>query len=184
MPAPTADPGAEDSAAASDSGVTDRIAAHAEAYQAGYDQPLLGYATSMAIFTTGCVAAAIAVRRSGHELPDRYRLSDLALGGVAVHKVTRIITKEAVTSPLRMPFTRFTGDAASAELQEEVRGSGLRRSAGELLTCPFCLAPWLSSGYVAALVTAPRAARAFAAVFSLVFASDALQHVYAKLTDD
>jgi uncharacterized protein DUF1360 len=166
------------------SGVTDRVAAQADAYQAGHDQPLLGYATSMAIFTAGCVAAAVAVRRSGHELPDRYRFSDLLLGGMAVHKLSRIITKEAVTSPLRMPFTRFTGDAASAELTETVRGSGLRRSAGELLTCPFCLAPWLSSGYVAALVTAPRAARAFAAVFSVVFASDSLQHLYARLTDD
>jgi hypothetical protein len=161
--------------------LTDRIRAEAEKYQGGHEQPLAGYAVAMAVFAIGSAAARAGIGLSSRELPDRYRSSDLVLGAMAVHKLTRIISKEAVASPLRMPFTRFTGGANSAELHEEMRVSGLRRSVGELLTCPFCLAPWLATSYVTGLTAAPRTARALAAVFSMVFASDVLQHAYGRL---
>jgi hypothetical protein len=135
----------------------------------------------MAVYAAASAAARVGIALSSRELPDRYRASDLALGSFAVHKLTRIISKESVTSPLRMPFTRFTGDANSAELEEEGRATGMRRSVGELLTCPFCLAPWLATAYVTGLTAAPRTTRALAAVFSMVFASDVLQHTYVRL---
>jgi hypothetical protein len=161
--------------------LAEKVRNEAEAYQQGHDQPLAGYAAAMAVFATGCAAARIAIGLSKKELPDKYRASDLVLGALAVHKLTRIISKEAVASPLRMPFTRFTGEANSAELQEEIRVSGPLRSLGELLTCPFCLAPWLSTSYITGLTAAPRTARAIAAIFSMVFASDVLQHGYGQL---
>jgi Protein of unknown function (DUF1360) len=166
-----------------DESLADRVRSEAEAYQHGHDQPLTGYAAAMALFASGCVAARAGLALTSRELPDSYRPSDLVLGALAVHKLTRIISKESVASPLRVPFTRFTGDANSAELTEEVRASGARRSAGELLTCPFCLAPWLSTSYVVGLAAAPRTTRAAAAIFSLVFGSDVLQHAYSRLLE-
>ena len=164
-------------------GVTDRLRQEAQEYQQGHDQPLTGYAAAMTVFAAGWTAAAVAVRMSGRQPPETYRTSDLVIGSMAVHKLARIISKESVASPLRVPFTRFTGKAGSAELQEEMRATGGLRSLGELVTCPFCLAPWLSSAYIGGLVTAPRAARTVAAVFAMVFGSDVLQQAYDKFKD-
>jgi hypothetical protein len=55
---------------------------------------------------------------------------------------------------------------------------------GELVTCPFCLAPWIATGYVATLTFAPRLARAWAAVFAMVGGADFLQHAYAAVRQD
>jgi hypothetical protein len=59
----------------------------------------------------------------------------------------------------------------------------VRHTVGELLTCPFCLAVWIGTAYVAGLGVAPRAARAWAAVFAVTGVSDFLQHAYARLAD-
>ena len=103
----------------------------------------------------------------------------MLLAGVATHKVARLITKASVTSPLRAPFTRFAGTSGPAELAEEVRGTGLRKAVGELVTCPFCVGEWVATGLTAGLVLAPRATRAVAAVFVELTIADFLQLAYA-----
>ncbi len=57
----------------------------------------------------------------------RIQLGDLALLSVATHKISRLLAKDPVTSPLRAPFTRFEGTSGPAELKEDVRGVGARR---------------------------------------------------------
>jgi hypothetical protein len=91
-----------------------------------------------------------------------------------VYKLARILAKESVASPLRAPFTRFVEVSGPAELTEEPRPGPLH-AVGELVTCPFCLAPWLASAYVAGLALAPRFTRTIAAVFATVAVSDFLQ---------
>jgi hypothetical protein len=146
---------------------------------------LAGFSGSMATYGLGIAGVVGLARASGHELPERYPLSDLVVGGIATHKLSRLIAKSSVASPLRAPFTEFDGSAGSAEHDESPRGShGVRHTVGELLTCPFCLGVWLSTAYVAGLVVAPRAARAAAAVFTVVATSDVLQHVYAHVRTD
>jgi hypothetical protein len=54
---------------------------------------------------------------------------------------------------------------------------------GELITCPFCLGVWIGTAYVAGLALAPRAARTWAAVFTVSALSDFLQHGYARMRD-
>lgn len=143
-----------------------------------------GYVTTMSVFGSGVAAAALVGRARGKDLPASYRLTDLALGALATHKVARLIAKDGVTTPLRAPFAEYEGQAGSAEVNESPRPEPARHVVGELLTCPFCLAPWLATGYVAALALAPRAARAWAAVFSIVAGSDFLQHIYAHVRAD
>ena len=82
---------------------------------------------------------------------------------------------------MRAPFTEYEGLAGPAELNESPKSGHGRHTLGELLTCPFCLAPWVATGYVSGLAFAPGVARSWAAVFALVATSDALQHVYARL---
>jgi hypothetical protein len=148
-----------------------------------HDQ-IRGYLGAMTAFGASVLVTALAGRARGKELPDRFDLADLALGAVATHKFTRILTKDAVTTPLRAPFTEFDKPLGSGEVQDRPKDGQVRHAVGELLTCPFCLAPWTATAYVAALTLAPRAARAWAAVFAVVGGSDALQHAYARVRTD
>jgi hypothetical protein len=100
---------------------------------------------------------------------------------IATHKVSRLIAKDPVTSPLRAPFTRYEGVSAPSELREEVRGHGLRHSVGEMLTCPMCLAQWVATGFSIGLVFAPGLVRQVLATFTAVAGADFLQHAYVKL---
>jgi hypothetical protein len=128
----------------------------------------------------GAVTGALAgtVKLTGRRLPSRVRWSDLALLTVATFRVSRLLAKDPVTSPLRAPFTRYQGTSGPAELKEDVRGSGLRKTVGELLTCPFCLAQWTATAFAFGLVLAPRATRFAAGVMTAVAGSDLLQLAY------
>ena len=140
-----------------------------------------GYLGAMTAYGASILTTAVVARSRGKGLPDGYAAADLALGALATHKFTRIIAKDAVTTPIRAPFTEFEEPLGSAEVADRPKDGHPAHTLGELLTCPFCLAPWTATAYVAALAVAPRAARAWAAVFAIVGGSDALQHVYARL---
>jgi len=147
-------------------------------YAPGEDRPLAGYAALIGLYAAAVTAGAVALRRRGRPLPE-VRLGDIILVGVATHKLARRVTKDSVTSPLRAPFTRYEGVAGPAELKEEVRGSGLRKAVGELISCPFCISQWVSTGFTFGLLTAPRATRWTASVFSSLALADFLQFAYA-----
>jgi hypothetical protein len=150
-------------------------------YDHGHGQPVGGYAAVLAAFAAAAGAAAGIGTLTGRTLPRRFAIADLMLGGVAVHKCARILAKDAVTSPLRVPFTKFEGAAGSSEVKEEVRGQGLRHAVGELISCPFCLAPWVGAAYVGGLVVAPRVTRTLSAWFAVVAVSDVTQQAYGAL---
>ena len=141
---------------------------------------IVGYLGSMGTFAALWATTHRAVGRSERTWPTRYAAADMLLGSVATHKLSRIVSKEGVATPLRAPFTEFEGEAGSGEVHERPK-HGLAHVPGELLTCPFCLAPWIATAYVAGLILAPGPTRAGAAVFATVAGSDALQHAYARL---
>jgi hypothetical protein len=99
---------------------------------------------------------------------------------VAAHKISRIITKDAVTSPFRAPLTRFQGPSGEGEITDAPRGDGLRHALGELVTCPFCIAQWVVTVLAFAMVIAPRATRFFSSLFAMLTGSDFLQLAYAR----
>ena len=155
----------------------------ATTYDAHDEVNLTGYAESLAVFAAS-VGGLLALAHD-HELPERYSVQDLTVGGIATHKLTRLLSRASVTSPLRAPFTQFEAPAGSGEHIEKPRdGHGLRHSVGELLTCPFCLGVWIGTAYVAGVALAPRPTRAVAAVLTVVAASDTLQHAYSRLRGD
>ncbi|HEY2427604.1 MAG TPA: DUF1360 domain-containing protein [Acidimicrobiales bacterium] len=152
-----------------------------ERYSGGEDRHLGSYLGTMATYGAAVTAVAVAIRRRGVPLPERISGADLALLAVATHKVSRTVAKDAVTSPLRAPFTRYEGPAGAGELNEEVTATGALHGVGELLSCPFCLAQWVATAFVAGLVLAPRATRLVAGVFAARSGADVLQYVYAGL---
>lgn len=148
-------------------------------YSAGADRPIAGYSTALLAYGTGLGGLAGAARAAGRWPPPRLNAGDLALITITTHKLSRLIAKDPITSPLRMPFTRFEGVSAPSELHEEVRASGMGHSMGELISCPFCLSPWIASGLVAGYAVAPGATRALSTAYTAVAGADFLQYAYA-----
>jgi hypothetical protein len=164
-------------------GLIARLHDEKQAYAGGEERPLEGYVAAMAAFGTFASVVALAAATRRPRATD-ISLADIALTGVATHKLTRIISKDSVTSPLRAPFTRYRAPGGPAELQEEVRGHGVRHAVGELITCPFCLGPWIATALTGGLVLAPRFTRAVNAVFTAVAVSDHLQLFYAAKQEE
>jgi hypothetical protein len=138
-----------------------------------------GYAALLgawvAIFGT---AGAALVRRGA--LP-RLGAAEVALLGVATHKLTRIVTKDWVMAPLRAPFTEYRDSAGSGEVHEKSRGRGLQRALGDLLTCNYCMGPWIAGVLLVGWGYAAKVVRAFATLFAVVAVSDFLHEIYEAL---
>lgn len=158
------------------------VAKEVEASYAGdAERPLGSFLALLAAYGSFVGLLAWLVHRSRRPLPARPSWSDLALSTVATHKLSRLIAKDPVTSPLRAPFTRFAGTSGEAELAEEVRGSGPRKALGELLTCPFCVGQWVATAFAFALVLMPRPTRLVEGIFCSLAGADVLQFAYARL---
>ena len=149
----------------------------------GERPPLAAYAAFATIFHAAMAGAAVAAKRSGRDLPERVGAADIALIGIASHKLSRLVAKKKVTAFIRAPFTELEGKGGPAELEERARGHGLRRAVGELLICPYCLGLWASGGFHAGLLFAPRATRFSASVLSAMTIADFLQVAYKAAED-
>ena len=145
-------------------------------------RPLAGYALIAGAFNAAVGAGlAAAIRRDA--LPERFGAGDVALLALATYKLSRLIAKDAVTSPLRAPFVRFEGEAGKGEVSEEPRGRGARRAVGELVSCPYCVGQWVAGSFVLGLVHAPRATRALVAMWAALGLADFLQLARSALED-
>jgi len=142
-------------------------------------RPLGTYSLLSATFVAGLTTALAFTPPSRR----RKRLSagDIVLIGVATSALSRLVTRDAVTAPWRAPFTEFEGPAGAGEVDERPRGHGLRRAIGELLTCPFCMAPWASAGLFVAFVHAPRTTRFIASVLAGTMISNVVNQAYVFL---
>ena len=127
---------------------------------------------------TGATVVALRNRRERVRTP---RAMELALLALATQHLSRLISKDGVTAPLRAPFTEFEGPAGAGEVNERVVGTGLRHAVGELLSCPFCLAQWVATALVAGEVGAPRLGAAAVTTLAVAQMSDYLQLGYAAL---
>jgi hypothetical protein len=146
-------------------------------------RPLGGYAGLMGTFAAASTGFGVWLRMSGRELPERVKSGDLALITVAGFRVARLTARDRVTSTLRAPFTRFQDDEGPSEVSEQARGHGLRLALGELLICPYCLDLWVVAAFTAGLITAPRATRWIAVVFTALTGADLLQIGYKQALD-
>ncbi|MGX1313694.1 hypothetical protein RKD24_003813 [Streptomyces calvus] len=152
-------------------------------YAAGEERPLRGYLTAMAAFGVYTASWATVVKMRGRPLPDRPVPWDVALTAVATFRLSRLVSKASVTSPLRAPFTTFQGPQGPAELHEEARSGGGKDTVGELVTCPFCMSVWVVSTLTAGQLLWPRATRTAMGALTALAGADALQLAYGALVD-
>jgi uncharacterized protein DUF1360 len=157
-----------------------RFAGLRRAYAPHEHRPLDGYVAAMGAFGALAASLAAAAKVTGRPVPERPATADVVLISIATHKLSRLLAKDSVTSPLRAPFTRYAEPGGAAEVNEEVRdqGSSVRHAVGELVICPFCLAMWVATGLTGGLVLAPRLTRLAATALTATAASDFLQMAY------
>ena len=149
-----------------------------EGYDREQEHPLASYGALVATFNLAFLGGLAALHRSGRELPERVGLGDVVLVATATQKLSRLVTRDRVTSALRAPFTRYQEAAGHGEVEEAARGHGLRRAVGELVVCPYCVSLWVAGGFVLGLAAAPRPTRLVGATFSALAIADALQLAY------
>jgi hypothetical protein len=159
--------------------------AHAEkeSYSGSAERPLGSYLAVMGTYAAVTGTLAAIARLTRREIPDGLAVRDIALSAVATHKLSRLITKDPVASPLRAPFTAYQGQEGPAELKEEVRGNGVQKAIGELITCPFCLGMWIATGLTAGFVYLPRTTRLAVDTLAALAGADFLQFGYAWLQE-
>jgi hypothetical protein len=145
-------------------------------------RPLGGYVGILASYGSLSVALAVALRHKGRRVRP---LSpwNLALYALATEHLSRLLTKDSVTSPVRRPFAEFEEPAGEGEVNEKVIGHGARHAIGELLTCPFCLGQWVATGLVAGSVAAPTLTTAVVSVSAMSRVADYLQLFYGFLRE-
>lgn len=143
-------------------------------YKGGEEMPLAGYAALLLAYNAALFTGLRAAEKSGGGFAEKVNLTDLALLAVATHKLSRIIAKDRVASPLRAPFMEYVEPAGENEIKEKVRGRGLRRAVGDLLHCPWCLNPWVAGALAFGMVFKPRATRILAGIFTAATAADFL----------
>src|SRR3954470_17083997 len=151
-----------------------------DGYAPGQERPLAAYAGLSAAFGAALAGALLGLKAAGRELPECPSARDIALAGVATHKVSRLLAKDKVTSFLRAPFTEYQESSGQGELEESPRGRGLRLAVGELLVCPYCVGQWVAAGFAVGMVRAPKVTRFVAGTFAAYALADALQMAHAE----
>jgi hypothetical protein len=159
----------------------ERARAQQDRYAHGADRPLGGYLVTMGSYAGLVGAIALLARATRRDIPRQLGTADVVRCAAATHKLSRLLTKDPVTSPLRAPFASYEGTAGPAELREEVRGQGTRKTVGELVTCPFCASVWIATAFTAGLLYLPRTTRLATATLTALAGADLLQFGHALL---
>jgi hypothetical protein len=144
----------------------------------GKNESLYSYSALLGVFGLIFTLFLLLCRLTGRPIPERIEARDIALLGMAAHKMSMVGSQDAITSPLRAPVTEIQEKEGPKKVVEKPRGEGLRRSVGELLSCKFCLGVWLASFLTYGLVLVPRLTRLIAALFAVVTVSDYLHQSY------
>jgi hypothetical protein len=159
-----------------------RVAKIQRHYADGHDRPLLGYLALTSTYGAGALTLGLLARRHGES---RISTRDLTLITIATHRLSRTLAKDAVTSPLRAPFTRYSGPGLPSEVNEEVaprkEGTQVGHAVGELVSCPFCLAQWVATALVAGQLIAPTVTRHITSTLTAVAGADVLHFAYSAL---
>ena len=88
-------------------GVAERARREADAYRGDNPRPLAGYLVVLGIYGTLVAVTAVLAAATGRSLPKRWGIQDLVTVTLGTHKLSRALSKDAVTSPLRAPLPRW-----------------------------------------------------------------------------
>ena len=152
-----------------------------EKYKQGKDVPLFSYGLLAGAFNLAFAVFLLAARLTGRSMPERLDVKDIALLGMATHKLSLVGSAGCDNEPLARPVYRTRGEGEPQEGRREAKGRGPAKVRGRAPDVPVLpqrvggLPPHLR------LVLAPRLTRLVAAVFATVTVSDFLHQAYKVL---
>src|SRR5215207_323131 len=94
------------------------------------DRSLGAYLALIGLFHVVFALFLLATKGSNRSIPQRVGLGDIVLFGVATHKLSYLVSNDAVTSAIRAPFTEFREMQSPSNVEEQARGTGLRKAVG------------------------------------------------------
>jgi len=144
------------------------------------EEQLLAEFAAILTFFISAVAAVTGLAVEQKRFQRKFGLLDLALLGIATHKLSRLTAKDRITGIVRAPFVSYIRSAGEGEVEEDPRGHGIQRGIGTLISCPYCMGPWCATALGFGFIFAPRVARFFAAILGAVTISDFLHRGYAS----
>lgn len=100
--------------------------------------------------------------------------TDLILLSLSTFRLGRLVAFDKIFGPIRAPVAVTQPDETGAGDTTAPRGSGVRRSFGELITCPICAGTWIAAGLVYALHLWPGATRLFLTLTGAIGAAELL----------
>jgi hypothetical protein len=83
----------------------------------------------------------------------------LIVGALAVHRLTRLITEDEITDPIRERLNPVVVNGPRGIERESSR-------LGYLVRCPWCVSPYVAAGWAALTVAAPAVAATAGAVLA------------------
>lgn len=160
----------------------DRVRGAVRRVRAAYAPPeehrLGGHFAAVVAFGAYTAAWGVVAARHKTKAPDSREPWDVLLTATAVFRLSRLLSKGTVTSPLRAPFTRFESATGPAEVSESPRGRAVKSTVGELITCPFCLSVWLTATFTGARSVWPQATRTVTCGLTSLAIADCMQVAY------
>lgn len=147
-------------------------------YHGGEEMPLKGVATICGAYALAF--STLYALSHGKQRSERPSLLDVALLGATTHKLSRLLTQDWVTAPIRAPFTVYKGSSGAGEVKERPRGHGLLLAVGDLLNCPWCSGAWIAMLLGFSSLLAPRFTRTVETIFTAELISDVLHLLYGR----
>jgi hypothetical protein len=95
----------------------------------GRNESLYSYSALMGIFSLIFALFVLLCRLTGRPIPERIEARDIALLGMAAHKMSMVGSQDAITSPLRAPVTEIQEKEGPKKVVERPRGEVHRRAA-------------------------------------------------------
>jgi hypothetical protein len=145
------------------------------------EDPAVRYAPYFVVFGGMMTALShLAARRE----PRQRDALELAETMLATFFLTRVVAREKVGAPIREPFVEPMPGEDPADAKGDTKqaaGTGLRRTTGELLTCPRCLGPWTAAALTCGAVFAPKHARNVTRILALAGANSFLHAAHAAV---
>lgn len=146
----------------------------------GHEQEPLGtYLVASALFVGLTAGTLTSLSRAGRTPPTPDARDIFLLSGATL-RISRLISRDRVMSPIRAPFTEIAADP-DGEVHERPRGTGSVRALGELVTCPRCTAMWAAGALCMGYVWNPRFVRPVSLLLTCSMLSDVANRLIAKL---
>lgn len=106
--------------------------------------------------------------------------------GLASFRLTRLIVLDKITTFIRKPFMEEIEEKnEKGEIEEYIvlKGKGIRRWIGELLSCYWCTGVWVTTGLYLLMIFYPFAGKPFLIIFAAAGVAGILESIVAKINE-